>query len=157
MHDCAPLIGSTQSAFADLAGDHEGARAVTTNMRNLNTLELARGALHFKVYAAAASGKGKRQGGFRACSAGLKNTVPADCCERKILFWHDVNSVFVRWLASRQPASQPAEHSLNLRRSTACSLVDFWAGLSWLVLVYCERKTLLAGWFGLVETNKRTG
>jgi len=38
-----------------------------------------------------------------------------------------------------------------------CSLVGFWAGLGWLVLVYCERKTLLAGWFGLAETNKRTG
>ena len=32
----------------------------------------------------------------RACSAGLKNTVPVDCCERKILFWYDVNSDFVR-------------------------------------------------------------
>jgi len=40
---------------------------------------------------------------------------------------------------------------------SACSLVGFWAGLGWLVLVYCERKTLLAGWFGLAETNKRTG
>ena len=38
-----------------------------------------------------------------------------------------------------------------------CSLVAFWAGLGWLVLVYCERKILLAGWFELVETNKRTG
>jgi len=25
------------------------------------------------------------------------------------------------------------------------------------VLVFCERKTLLVGWFGLAETNKRTG
>jgi len=40
---------------------------------------------------------------------------------------------------------------------TACSLVSLWAGLDWLVLVCCERKTLLAGWFGLAETNKRTG
>jgi len=40
---------------------------------------------------------------------------------------------------------------------TACSLVGFWAGLGWLVLVCCERKTLLTGWFGLAETNKRTG
>ena len=39
--------------------------------------------------------------GLRACSAGLKNTVPADCCERKILFWQDVNSDFVSWLASQ--------------------------------------------------------
>ena len=31
------------------------------------------------------------------------------------------------------------------------------AGLAWLVLVFCERKTLLAGWFGLAETDKRTG
>ena len=46
-----------------------------------------------------------------ACSAGLKNTVSADCCERKILFWQDVNSDFVRWLTSRQSASQPAEHA----------------------------------------------
>jgi len=36
---------------------------------------------------------------------------------------------------------------------TACSLV----GLGWLVLVCCERKTILAGWFRLAETNKRTG
>ena len=39
----------------------------------------------------------------------------------------------------------------------ACSLVGAGAGLGWLVLVFCERKTLLAGWFGLAETNKRTG
>jgi len=38
-----------------------------------------------------------------------------------------------------------------------CSLVGAGAGLGWLVLVICERKTLLAGWFGLAETNKRTG
>jgi len=40
----------------------------------------------------------------------------------------------------------------------ACSLIGAGAGagagLGWLVLVFCERKTLLAGWFGLVETNK---
>ena len=35
-----------------------------------------------------------------------------------------------------------------------CSLVGFWAGFGWLVLVCCERKILLAGWFGLAETNK---
>jgi len=28
---------------------------------------------------------------------------------------------------------------------------------SLLVLIFCERKTLLADWFGLAETNKRTG
>ena len=40
----------------------------------------------------------------------------------------------------------------------ACSLIGAGAGLGWLVLVFCESKTLLAGWFGgLVETNKRTG
>ena len=42
-------------------------------------------------------------------------------------------------------------------RLWACSLVGFWADLGWLVLVYCERKTLFAGWFGLAESNKRTG
>ena len=36
----------------------------------------------------------------------------------------------------------------------ACSLVGAGAGLGWLVLIFCERKTLLAGWFGLAETNK---
>ena len=42
-------------------------------------------------------------------------------------------------------------------RCGACSLVGAGAGLGWLVLVFCERKTLLAGWFGLAETNERTG
>jgi len=42
-------------------------------------------------------------------------------------------------------------------RKWACSLVGFWADLGWLVLVYCERKILLADWFGLAKTNKRTG
>jgi len=41
-------------------------------------------------------------------------------------------------------------------RQSACSLVGVGAGLGWLVLVFCKRKTLLAGWFGLAETNKRT-
>jgi len=50
---------------------------------------------------------------LRAYSAGLKNTVSADCCEKKILFWQDVNSDFVTWLATRQSASQPAEHGLR--------------------------------------------
>ena len=40
---------------------------------------------------------------------------------------------------------------------SACSLVSFWAGLDWLVLVCCERKILLTDWFGLAETNKLTG
>ena len=39
----------------------------------------------------------------------------------------------------------------------ACSLVGAGAGLGWLVLIFYERKTLLAGWFGLAKTNKRTG
>ena len=39
---------------------------------------------------------------------------------------------------------------------SAYSLVGFWAGLDWLVLVLCERKTLLVSWFRLIETNKRT-
>ena len=46
-----------------------------------------------------------------ACSAGLKNTVPADCCEKKILFCLDVNSISVSELASRAQPSQPAECS----------------------------------------------
>ena len=39
---------------------------------------------------------------------------------------------------------------------TACSLVGAGAGLDWLVLVFYERKILLADWFGLTETNQRT-
>jgi len=46
---------------------------------------------------------------------------------------------------------------LVCKQQMACSLVGAGAGLCWLVLVFCERKTLLAGWFGLAETNKRTG
>ena len=38
-----------------------------------------------------------------------------------------------------------------------CSLIGAGAGLGWLVLVFCERKTLLAGWISLAETNKRIG
>jgi len=49
---------------------------------------------------------------------------------------------------------QPLDNKLFSR---ACSLVGAGAGLGWLVLVFCERKTLLAGWFGLAEINKRTG
>ena len=45
----------------------------------------------------------------------------------------------------------------KVKRLMPCSLVGAGAGLGWLVLVFCERKTLLAGWFGLAETNKRTG
>ena len=46
---------------------------------------------------------------------------------------------------------------LDVKSQAAYSLVGLWAGLGWLVLVCCERKTLLADWFGLAETNKRTG
>ena len=46
-----------------------------------------------------------------ACSAGLKNTVPADCCERKILFWQDVNSDFVSGETSQTAGFKPAEHA----------------------------------------------
>ena len=46
---------------------------------------------------------------------------------------------------------------LDVKSQAAYSLVGLWAGLGWLVLVCCERKTLLAGWFGLAETNERTG
>ena len=40
---------------------------------------------------------------------------------------------------------------------TGLSLVGASAGLGWLVLIFCERKILLAGWFELAETHKRTG
>ena len=39
----------------------------------------------------------------------------------------------------------------------ACSLVGAGAGSGWLMLIFYERKILLADWFGLAETNKRTG
>jgi len=48
------------------------------------------------------------------CSAGLKNTVPANCCERKILFWQDVNSDSVRRKTSQPAGFKPAEHVDNL-------------------------------------------
>ena len=51
---------------------------------------------------------------FRACSAGLKNIVPADCCERKILFRQDVNGDFVRARTSQPAGLKPAEQALNL-------------------------------------------
>jgi len=47
----------------------------------------------------------------RKVSAGLKNTVLADCCERKILFWQDVNNDSVSWLASQPAGLKPAEHA----------------------------------------------
>ena len=50
--------------------------------------------------------------------------------------------------------SQSTVNAFNANIQGACSLVDAGAGLDWLVLVFCERKTLLAGWFGLAETNK---
>jgi len=34
------------------------------------------------------------------------------------------------------------------------SLVGAGAVLGWLVLIFYERKTMLAGWFGLAENNK---
>jgi len=51
------------------------------------------------------------------CSAGLKNTVPADCCEKKILFWQDVNSDFVRDKTSQLAGNQPAERAQKMRVS----------------------------------------
>ena len=50
----------------------------------------------------------------RACSAGLKNTVPADCCERKILFCQDVNSDFVRDKTSQPNGPLAAASSSSL-------------------------------------------
>ena len=58
---------------------------------------------------------------FWACSAGLKNTVPADCCERKILFWQDVNSDSVRGKTSQPAGFKPAEHALLPRRRLLAS------------------------------------
>ena len=53
---------------------------------------------------------------------------------------------------SRQPQDAAQNQSrmtmLNFsehHKFSACSLVGFWADLGWLMLVYCERKTLLAG------------
>ena len=54
---------------------------------------------------------------LEACSAGLKNTVPADCCERKILFWQDVNSDSVRGKTSQPAGFKPAEHAARSSRS----------------------------------------
>jgi len=45
----------------------------------------------------------------------------------------------------------------NEENTNRSQVVGAGAGLGWLVLVFCERKTLLTGWFGLAETNKRTG
>jgi len=53
----------------------------------------------------------KKNSSLRACSAGLKNIVLADCCERKILFWHNVNSDSVSWLVSQPAGLKPAEHA----------------------------------------------
>jgi len=49
----------------------------------------------------------------------------------------------------------PFAHTIKTRKSlhsevgtcglSVRSLVGFWAGLSWLVLIYCERKALLTG------------
>jgi len=46
--------------------------------------------------------------------------------------------------------------SMYPQRLTPCSLVGDGAGLGWLVLVFCERETLLVGGISLAETNKRT-
>ena len=73
--------------------------------------------LGWAAYSCRPAPPGRRR--YRACSAGLKNTVPADYCEKKIMFWQDVNSDYVRWLASRQPASQPAEHATDPWRLAA--------------------------------------
>jgi len=58
--------------------------------------------------------------------------------------------------------SGPGSHDMLLppeacRPQRACSLVGAGVDLGWLMLVFCEKKTLLAGWFELAETNQRTG
>ena len=68
------------------------------------------------------------------CSAGLKNTIPADCCERKILFWQDVNSNFMSGGTSQPAGFKPAEHALDLASASlnqwpsraAGEVVDSW-------------------------------
>ena len=41
-----------------------------------------------------------------------------DGCERKILFWQDVNSDSVSWLVSQPAGLKPAEHDLGLKDSS---------------------------------------
>ena len=73
----------------------------------------------------------------KACSAGLKNTVPADCCERKILFWQDVNSDSVREKTSQPAGNKPAEHAEKSTVLSSCAqaskpcgvLAFFWVYL----------------------------
>jgi len=43
---------------------------------------------------------------------------------------------------------------VQLQCAPAFSLVDAGAGLGWLVLVFRERKTLLAGWFWLAASEQ---
>ena len=45
-------------------------------------------------------------------------------------------------------------HTCIYTLQRVCSLVDAGADLGWLVLIFCERKTLLADWFGLAETHQ---
>ena len=51
-----------------------------------------------------------------------------------------------RYVASRLRATgaeRGARRRQKLPTHSTCSRVGFWADLSWLMLVYCERKTLL--------------
>jgi len=71
------------------------------------------------------------------------------------LYYHLLVTLFLSIV--RAKVIKEKEHNDGLCSLWACSLVGVGAGLGWLVLVFYERKTLLAGWFGLAETNKRTG
>ena len=72
------------------------------------------------------------------------------------VFLMEMHYILLVWSCSRAWMHASTHFGSNLASLSACSLIGFWAGLNWLVLIYCERKTLLAGWFGLAETNKRT-
>ena len=105
---------------------------------------------------------------FNSMGSILKRTEYATTCERskeRVFFFYIEESPFF-WPSRRViyrlfPNSSQAAMGCPPQppwwRHRACSLVGAGAGLGWLVLIFCEKKTLLAGWFGLAETNKRTG
>jgi len=73
--------------------------------------------------------------------------------------WVSSLSFCTRWQTLLHDASWAAPCSMAVflchMGQTVCP--RFWIDLDWLVLVCCERKTLLTGWIRLAETNKQTG